>query len=86
LREISITRWRRRGTFPGSAALDVLRSYRANAFGEPIALLTPHARYLGLGLYLGDDDETRRSVYRELLRGAPDDKSLGDLRPALNQD
>jgi putative transposase len=57
-------------------------SYRANALGEPGALLTPHALYLGLG----DDEETRRAAYRELFRIALDDQPLGDLRLALNQD
>jgi putative transposase len=57
-------------------------SYRANALGEPDALLTPHALYLGLG----DDEETRRAAYRELFRIALDDQPLGDLRLALNED
>jgi putative transposase len=54
-------------------------SYRANALGEPDALLTPHA----LDLRLGDD--ARRAAYRELFRGALDDKPLSVLRLALNQ-
>ena len=57
-------------------------SYRANALGEPDALLTAHPLYLALGA----DDDTRRAAYRELFRGALDDKPLADLRLALNQD
>ena len=55
-------------------------SCRANALGEPDALLTAHP------LYLGADDDARRAAYRELFRGALDDKPLADLRLALNQD
>jgi putative transposase len=57
-------------------------SYRANALGEADTLVTPHALYLGLG----DDEETRRAAYRELFGGALDDKPLGALRLAINQD
>jgi putative transposase len=56
-------------------------SYRANALGEPDALLTPHPLYLGLG----DDEDVRLAACRELFRGALDDKSLSDLRLALDQ-
>ena len=57
-------------------------SYRANALGAPDALLSPHPLYLALGA----DDDARRSAYRELFRGALDEKPLSDLRLALNQD
>jgi putative transposase len=57
-------------------------SYRANALGQPDALVTAHPLYLALGA----DDDARRAAYRELFRGALDDKPLADLRLALNQD
>jgi putative transposase len=57
-------------------------SYRANALGAPDPLLSPHPLYL----VLGADDDARRGAYRELFRGALDEKPLSDLRPALNQD
>jgi putative transposase len=57
-------------------------SYRANALGNPDALLTPHPLYLALDT----DEEARRAAYRELFRGTLDDKALSDLRLALNQD
>jgi putative transposase len=47
-------------------------SDRANALGEPDALLTPHALYLGLG----DDEAARRAAYPELFPGALDDRPL----------
>lgn len=40
-------------------------SYRANALGEPDALVTPHAVYCGLGR----DAEARRAAYRAGFRG-----------------
>jgi putative transposase len=57
-------------------------SYRANALGEPDALLTAHPLYLALGAY----DDARRAAYCDLFRGALDDKPIADLRLALNQD
>ena len=57
-------------------------SYRANAFGDPTTLLSPHPIYLALGR----DDAERRTAYRDLFRGALGDQPLGDLRLALNQD
>jgi putative transposase len=57
-------------------------SYRGNALGEPDALLTPHPLYPAPGA----DEAMRRDAYREPFRRAPDDKPLGDLRLALNQD
>lgn len=53
-------------------------SYRASALGEPDALVSPHPLYLTLGA----DDDARRAAYRELCRGAFDDKPLADLRLA----
>jgi len=57
-------------------------SYRANALGQPDTLVTAHPLYLALGA----DDDARRAAYRELFRGALDDRPLADLRLALNQD
>jgi putative transposase len=57
-------------------------SYRANGLGRADALLTPHP----LDLALGTDNESRRAIYRNLLRSALDDGPLTDLRMALNQD
>ena len=57
-------------------------SYRANALGEPDALLTAHPLYLALGA----DDDARRTAYRDLFGCALNDKPLSDLRLALNQD
>jgi putative transposase len=57
-------------------------SYRANALGQPDALVSPHPLYLALGA----DDDARRATYRELFRAALADKPLADLRLALNQD
>lgn len=57
-------------------------SYRANALGAPDPLRSPHRLYLALGA----DDDARRRAYRELFRGALDEKPLSDLRLALNQD
>lgn len=57
-------------------------SYRANALGASGALLSPHPLFLALGT----NDDVRRVAYRELFRGALDEKPLSDLRLALNQD
>jgi putative transposase len=57
-------------------------SYRANALGASDTLLSPHSLYLALGA----DGNARRATYRELFRGALDEKPLSDLRLALNQD
>ncbi len=35
---------------------------------------------------LGQDDESRRTAYRELFRGKLDDVTLSELRMPLNQD
>jgi putative transposase len=57
-------------------------SYRANALGEPDALLSPHP----LRLALGADDEARNAAYRHLFSNTLDKQPLADLRLALNQD
>jgi putative transposase len=41
-------------------------SYRCNAYGEPNAVISPHALYTGLG----DDGVTRERAYRELCNEA----------------
>jgi len=55
-------------------------SYRANALGAPDPLLSLHPLYLALGA----DGDTRRGAYRDLFRGALDQKPLSDLRLAFN--
>ena len=57
-------------------------SYRANAFGEANALISPHPLYLALCA----DNTSRHELYRDLFRTALDDAPLADLRMALNQD
>jgi putative transposase len=57
-------------------------SYRANAFGQANAVLSPHPLYIALAA----DDASRRGVYRDLFRTALGDAPLSDLRMALNQD
>jgi putative transposase len=56
-------------------------SYRANALGQPDAILSPHPIYLALAT----GETQRREVYRDLFRIALDDAPLADLRMALNQ-
>lgn len=56
-------------------------SYRANALGQPDALLTPHAGYLALG----QDEAARLEAYRALFQSALDHSALTDIRLALNQ-
>ena len=56
-------------------------SYRANALGETTTLLTPHPLYATLGW----DDANRQSAYRELFDHVLPDKTLADIRLALNQ-
>ena len=50
-------------------------SYRANALGEPNALLRPHPLYMAIGA----EDNARRAAYRDLFGGALDDQPLSDL-------
>jgi len=58
-------------------------SYRANALGETetTPLLTPHPLYATLG----SDDASRQAAYRELFDQVLPDKTLTDIRQALNQ-
>ncbi len=56
-------------------------SYRANAFGESAPLLAPHPLYATLGA----DDVGRQAAYRELFDQVLPDKTLTDIRLALNQ-
>jgi putative transposase len=56
-------------------------SYRANALGEPNALLSPHPLYLALAF----DPAQRLAAYRALFSSALDDAPLAELRLALNQ-
>ena len=57
-------------------------SYRANAFGQANAILSPHPLYLTLAAV----EAARREVYRNLFRTALDDAPLSDLGMALKQD
>jgi putative transposase len=56
-------------------------SYRANALGEPNALLSPHPLYLALAF----DPAQRFAAYRALFSSALEDAPLAELRLALNQ-
>ncbi len=56
-------------------------SYRANALGEPNALLSPHPLYLALG----QDKARREEAYRALFRAALNEDPIGEFRMALNQ-
>lgn len=55
-------------------------SYRANAQGEPDALLSPHASYQGLGR----DATSRQAAYRELFRCELDPGLVDEIRTATN--
>jgi putative transposase len=55
-------------------------SYRANAQGEPDALLEPHALYLALG----KDAASRQSAYRELFRHELEPGLVDEIRRATN--
>lgn len=56
-------------------------SYRANGLGQTDPLLTPHPLYLGLGATAA----ARRAAYRALFAHALDERTIADLRLALNQ-
>lgn len=60
---------------------DYLSSYRHHALGQTNQRLNQHPPYLALGL----DEDTRKSVYRDLFCCALDDAALTDLRVALMQ-
>ncbi len=53
-------------------------SYRANAEGVPLSLVTPHERYLALG----PDDQARRAAYRDLFRATLPAESIDRIRQA----
>ncbi len=56
-------------------------SYRYNALGKPIQLLSPHPLYLNLGKI----PEERQKVYRSLFRGRMPDRELAEIREATNK-
>ena len=55
-------------------------SYRANAQGEPDALVQAHPIYAALGL----DAQSRQAAYRELFRYELDPGQVDEIRPATN--
>ena len=55
-------------------------SYRANAQGEPDALVQPHPIYAALGL----DAQSRQAAYRELFRYELDPGQADEIRQATN--
>ena len=56
-------------------------SYRANGFGQPTKLWTPHRIYNELGA----TTEQRTTAYREMFRGQLDAELLHQIRQATNQ-
>ncbi len=56
-------------------------SYRANALCESTPLLSPHPLYATLG----PDDASRQTAYRALFDQVLPDKTIADIRVALNQ-
>jgi putative transposase len=56
-------------------------SFRANAFGEPDPLVSPHKLYLALG----GDAESRRAAYRRLFITTLDENTLSQIREASNK-
>jgi len=56
-------------------------SYRANALGQPDALLAPHPIYLALDA----SAEARQAAYRALFRPHLEREGITDIRLALNQ-
>ncbi len=55
-------------------------SYRANAQGEEMELLTPHPVYMGLGHF----QKERESAYRELFQEKLDAKVIDEIRQSTN--
>jgi len=55
-------------------------SYRANAMGASDPLITPHARYLGLG----ESDTERKAQYLRLFEGEMTAAELSRIRDATN--
>jgi putative transposase len=56
-------------------------SYRGNALGKSIGLLTPHPVYLALGV----SDEKRREAYQELFAKDLPDLTVDEIRAATNK-
>lgn len=56
-------------------------SYRANALGEPDALLTPHPQYLALGVTPAE----RRQAYRDFVASAIPNDELDLIRQRLQR-
>jgi putative transposase len=56
-------------------------SYRANALGEAQSWLTPHPLYASLG----HDEASRLAAYRVLFDQVLSEKTVDDIRLALNQ-
>jgi putative transposase len=56
-------------------------SYRYNGVGQTDPRITEHPLYHSLG----QDDESRRSVYRSLFRSQLDDEATGDIRLGIAQ-
>ena len=56
-------------------------SYRSNALGKSIQLLTPHALYLRLG----KTDAERREAYQTLFHGRMPERELRTIREATNK-
>ena len=56
-------------------------SYRRNALGKPIELITPHACYLSLG----KTEARRRNAYRALFAEAIAEHELKEIRDAVNK-
>jgi putative transposase len=55
-------------------------SYRSNASGAPAGIITPHERYLALGL----DEAQRSRAYRALFEDPASPKDLELIREAVN--
>ena len=56
-------------------------SYRYNAVGLNIELVTPHREYRKLG----SDSESRQKAYRQLFRGRMAEKDLTEIRDCTNK-
>ena len=56
-------------------------SHRGNAFGVTDHLVTPHERYLALGI----DGRARQSAYRAMFRDVLADSTIADIRDATNK-
>ena len=56
-------------------------SYRGNAMGKEIKLLTPHPQYKSLG----STSDARQQAYRALFRGRMAERTLEEIREATNK-